>query len=353
MCSAVTGEQKREVNMLIRNLFASVGAAAFVAGAVLGSGVAVAQDAGTNWQAERAQLQATVDQRVNQLLDQKVTKQMVAQFLKFPWPVLPPKERKDEVVKRVEQQIEKEASVKFPESKRKEFEKEAGELYRVYKPGDEVPEFQLAREYGTNTTVRKGRLYVVTEQRVKVGGRWLIVDDLSEDMKARFFEDKSAEAIKRYVRIKNNEYNQQIDDFKAAELETRLPKAFVAAGYCPRGRENATSTNPNNWLPRFEAVEMIYAARRKQLEAQISPAISREVFEAAGYEFVKENKQWMPKNEAAAFRAKLAAEEAAKKAAAGPDLDIFGGGGGGQPEGPMGEGSGAPKKALKEEDIFD
>ncbi len=352
MCSAITGAQKREVNMLIRNLFASVGAVAFVVGAVLGCGVAVAQDAGTNWQAERAQLQATVDQRVDQLLAQKVTKQMVAQFLKFPWPVLQPKERKDEVVKRVEQQIEKEVTVKFPAAKREEFKKEAAELYRVYKEGEEVPEFQLGRP-GANTIVPKGRLYAVTEQRVKVGGRWLIVEDLSDDMKARFFEEKSAEAIERYVRRQNINYDQEIEEFKKEELKTRLPKAFVAAGYCPRGRENATSTNPDKWLSRFDAVEMIYAARRKQLEAQISPAISREVFEAAGYEFVRENKQWMPKNEAAAFRAKLAAEEAAKKAAAGPDLDIFGGGAG-QPEGPMGEGSGAPSKpALKEEDIFD
>ena len=63
-------DQKREVNMLIRNLFAGVGAVAFVVGALCGGGSAVAQDAGTDWQAERATLQAKVSHRVNQLLDQ-------------------------------------------------------------------------------------------------------------------------------------------------------------------------------------------------------------------------------------------------------------------------------------------
>jgi len=350
----VTSDQKREVNMLIRNLFASVGTVAFVVGAVWGTGTAVAQDAGTNWQAERATLQAKVNQRVDQLLAQEVSKQKVAQFLKFPWPVLAPKERKDEVVKRIEQQIDKEAKAKFPEAKRKEFEKEAAEMFRVYKHGDEVPEFQLARTMGTNTIVRKGRVYQVTEQRIQIGSRWLIPDDLTDDMKARFYEDKSAEAIKRHVRVRNNEYNQQISDFKAEQLGARLPAAFLAAGYCPRGRENLDSTNPDKWLARTEAVDLVYEARKKQLEAEIVPRVSKEVFETAGYEFVKENKQWMPKNEAAAFRAKLAAEEAAKNAAKGPELDIFGGG---QAEGGMGPegmgGSGGPGKAPKEQDIFE
>jgi membrane protein involved in colicin uptake len=104
-----------------------------------------------------------------------------------------------------------------------------------------------------------------------------------------------------------------------------------------------TSTDPNNWLAKTEIVDMLYTARRNQLEGVIAPKIAKEVFEASGYELVTENKQWMPRNEAAAFRRKLADEAAAKQAAAAPNVDIFGGGGapaggGGAPAAPAAEG---------------
>ena len=102
--------------MLIRNVFASAGAVALLVGFVGGN--VSAQDGGSNWQAERAALQATVNQRVSQIIDQEVTKQKVAQFLQFGWPVEPPKERKDEIVKRIETEVEKAARAKFPEARR-------------------------------------------------------------------------------------------------------------------------------------------------------------------------------------------------------------------------------------------
>ncbi len=338
----MNGHRKQVFNMLIRNVFASAGAVALLVGFV--GGIAAAQDGGSNWQAERAALQATVNQRVNQIIDQEVTKQKVAQFLQFGWPVEPPKERKDEIVKRIEGEVDKAARVKFPEARRKEFEAEAAEMFRVFQPGDLVPEFKLARDFGTNTIVREGRLYQVTEQRIRVGNRWLIPEDLTDEVKARFYEEHSKKQIDRYIRVKNNEYNQEIQEYKKEELTKRLPAALLKGGYFPRGRDNMTSTDPNNWLAKTEIVDMLYTARRNQLEGVIAPKIAKEVFEASGYELVAENKQWMPRNEAAAFRRKLADEAAARQAAAAPNVDIFGGGA------PAG-GGGAP--AAPAEGIFD
>lgn len=332
--------------MRIRNTVAKAGAIALLLGAGWGD-VAMAQGGEGNWQAERAALQAKVNQRVGQLIDQELTKQTVAKFLGLGWPVAPPTARKDEIVKRIEEEVEEEARAKFPEARRSEFAKEAEEKFRVFQPGDLVPEFQLGRTVGTNTIVREGSLYQVTEQRIRVGSRWLIRDDLTEEMQARFYEDLSDDYKRRYINVKNNQYNESIRLFKRDELAKRLPQALLRAGYFPRGRENMTSIDPNNWLARTEIVDMLYAARRKQLEANLAPRVAKEVFEASGYEFVAENKEWMPRNEAAAFRRRLAEEEAARRRAAAPDVDIFG-----PPPGEGGGGGAGPAEPPME-DIFD
>jgi hypothetical protein len=361
--SALKRDQHRDTNMLIRNAFANLGVATFLVSITWGIGEASAQDAaagggmGGGWQAERAQIQKKVNERVEKVIAEKLTKRMVATKLHFPWPVPAPKERKDQIVKRIEKEIDKEAAAKFPEAKRKEFQKEAEKKFRVYQPGDMVPEFQLDRTYGTNVVVRQGRLYQVTENRIRVGNRWLIPDDLTEEMKARFYEEASEREIKKYVRRKNNEYNAEISKFKEGLLKKRLPLALMAGGYYPAGMRFRDSTDAGKWMPKKEVVELIYKMRHKQLVAQVSPKITRETFEAHGYELVKENgNQWMPKTEAAAFRARKAAEEAAQKAMAGPDVDIFGApagnsGGGMQGEPGMNPGSAQPK--AQEEDLFD
>jgi hypothetical protein len=354
-------DQYWETNMLIRNAFANLGVATLLVSITWGMGEAGAQEGGGGWQAERAEIQKKVNERVEKVIAEKLTKQMIATKLRFPWPVPPPKERKDQIVKRVEAEIDKQAKAKFPEAKRQEFQKEAEKLFRVYQPGDVVEEFQLKRDYGTNTTVRKGRLYQVTENRIRVGNRWLIPEDLTDEMKARFYEEASEREIKKYVRHENNVYNQQISEFKRDLLKKRLPLAFMAGGYYPAGARFMQSTDPSKWLAKTEVVDMIYAMRHKQLVQQVAPRITKETFEAHGYELVKENNnEWMPKTEAAAFRARKAAEEAAKKAMAGPDVDIFGAPGGNMNEGMQGEpgmgggmnpGGGQPKP--KEEDLFD
>jgi hypothetical protein len=348
--SLPTCDQRLELNMLIRNAFASLGMVAFLAVAMLGVGEARAQDTAGGWQAERAQIQADIKKKIDGILAQKVNKQKIATALRFPWPVPEPTASKAEIVKRVTAEVDKLASEKFPESKREEFKKQAAEEFRVYQPGDEVPEFTLDRP-GAHLVVQKGRLLQVTENRIRVGSRWLIPEDLPAHMKARFYEEDSQREIKLYINRKNFEYNQEIERFKRDEMKKRLPLAFLAAGYAPQGSKKAKSTDAEDWLPRGEVVDRIYEAYRQQLTRQIGPKITKDAFTAKGYELVKENGQWMPQAEAAAFRAKLAAEEAARKAQAGPELDIFGGGEM-MNEG-QNSGSAKPKTSAAEEGFFD
>ena len=343
--------------MLTRNAFASVGMVAFLASMVLGVAGARAQEGG-NWQAERARHIQTIDGRVKKGADQIVSREKVAKAMGFPWPVKDPTKRKDQIVGKIQADVDKEAQAKFPQEKRKEFLKEAKELYRVYQPGELVEEFRLNRP-GTATVVRKGYLRQVTVQRIRVGSRWLIPADLSDEVKARFYDEFSEKMIDKYTRRKNSEYDRKIDGFKQKQMERRLPLSFMNAGYCPRKPSLMKSTDANSWWSRKDAVEAQYKLVRDQVEDGLRKKIEREVFQANGYVRVAELKNaWMPKAEADAYREKVRKEKAEKEA---NNMDMFGEGGGGAgapggEEGMMMEGgmnnSGGGKKA-KDEELFD
>ena len=344
--------------MLTRNAFASLGTVALLASMVLGVAGAHAQEAG-NWQAERAGHIQTIEGRVDKMADQLVSEEKVAKAMGFPWPVKAPTKRKDQIVGKIQADVDKEAQAKFPKEKRKEFLKEARELYRVYQPGDLVEAFKLNRP-GTAIDVRKGYLRQVTVQRIRVGRRWLIPADLSDEMKARFYEEYSIKMIDVYTRRKNSMYDREIDGFKQQQMEGRLPLSFMNAGYCPRDPSKMKSTDARNWLSREQAVKDNYKKARDRVEDGLRKKIEREVFQANGYVRVKELKNaWMPKAEAEAYREELRKKKAEKEA---NNMDIFqkdGGnaaGGPGGEEGMMMEGemnnSGGGKKG-KDDDLFD
>jgi len=344
--------------MLTRNAFASLGMVAFLATMVLGVAGARAQEGG-NWQAERAGHVQTINGRVKKKADQVVNKEKVAKLMGFPWPVKKPTKRKDEIARQIQADVDKEAQAKFPREKRKEFLKEAKELYRVYQPGEVVEEFKLNRP-GTATVVRKGYLRQVTVQRIRVGSRWLIPADLSDEMKARFYEEYSKKMIDVYTRRKNSEYDRKIDGFKRQRMEALLPRSFMDAGYCPRDPSKTRSTDARNWWSREQAMEAKYKELRGKVEAALRRQIEQEVFQANGYVKVKELKnQWMPKAEAEAYREKLRKEKAEKEA---NNMDMFPEGGANAAGGPAGEegmmmegergNSGGGKKG-KDDDLFD
>ena len=322
--------------MMIRSGFSSLARVVFLV--VFGGTVSGlrSQDAGT-WQAERARLARTVDERVRKMADQVVDREKVAQRLAIPWPVTPPTQRKEQIVAKIEAQVEKEAKAKFPDAKRKEFLKEAQELYRVYKAGELVPEFRLARNYGPGVIVQEGHLIQVTQQFVRVGTRWLKPMDLTDEMKARFYEEHSERMIKIYVRKKEVEYNRMIDAFKKEHMERRLPLAFMNDHYCPKKPIYARSTDPSKWWSQQDAVEEWYKLVHSRAANELRGKIETEVFQANGYVKVAEkNNEWMPRAEAEAFRQR-ARDEAASKGG----IDMFEGGGGGM----GGPGAGASGEA--------
>ena len=160
------------------------------------------------WKAERRKLEQVIEGRVKEEVDKKVSKKQIAAQLGMKWPVKAPPKSKEDIDAGVEKELEEEAGEKFPESKRREFEKEAEEKYRIYERGDAV-EFEIRGGMGPNALV-KGRLYGKTLMRLKVSSRYVLRADMTEEVCARFWEDVSEKYKNKYIRVQNIRYDAKI-----------------------------------------------------------------------------------------------------------------------------------------------
>jgi len=309
--------------MLTRYAFAGMEMCAFLASMVLGVAGARAQQEG-GWQAERERHVETINGRVTKLADKMVTKQNTAKAMGFAWPLKPATKPKGQVVVPIKLAVDMEAREEFPEEKRREFLKEAKEMYRVYQLGEVVAAFGI-RGSSRMIIVREGRLKVVNEQRIKVGNRWLLPSDLSDKVKARFYVEFSEKMIKAHDRDRNSEYDDEIAAFRRQQMTRRLPVALTKAGYFPQSPDKMHSLDARDWWSREEAVSAAHLVRHERKQAELRSKIEEEVFQANGYVRVLERKnEWMPKAEADAYRdayREKLRKEAAKKT---NDMDLFG-----------------------------
>ncbi len=273
------------------------------------------KDGALAWHAERAKLEEVINTRVEAELDKAVSKRDVVKGLNWRWPVKPPTKTKEEIVQIVEHGVNVSAEQKYPAAKRKEFQKEAEEKYRIYKEGEDIS-FTIRGGMGTHTNV-SGKLYQISPTRIRVGSRWIVRRDMSEETCANFYKDMSKKFIERYVRVENNRYDAKIEGYKGDLRRERLPRSFSSNGYVPKKRSLARSLKPESWVAKSDVVDFFYRKLRAKAEPEIRRRVTEEVFASNGYVLVVDetngSKEWMPKKEAESFRAKIARLLAEKK----------------------------------------
>jgi hypothetical protein len=289
----------------------------------------IAEEGDDAWKKERAKLQHVIDARVEAEVKKNVTRKEVIKTLGWKAPVKPPKKKKEDVIAAVEKRIDAEAKKRFPEAERMKFAKEAAKIYQLYKVGENIS-FTIRGGVGTNTNV-SGKLYQVTELRIRVGSRWIVRSDISKETAAHFYADVSEHFQQRYIRVKNHRYDAKIDAFKRSRRKDLIPKALAAAGYIVKPSRSKKSIKPADWVAKSDVVEYLYKRKRKAYKAKIQRQITEEVFAANGFLFVAEQNEWMPKKQAESIREKLRRileekrqkEEEAKQPKQ-PGLDIMG-----------------------------
>lgn len=271
-----------------------------------------------DWKLDRKEILKEVEREVQAQLEVLVTKEKIVKEQLVKWKLEPPWEwplqKSIKTLAQVEagllEVLEKEAAKKFPLKKHHErVAQEMAEKFKMYKVADNVS-FQVRGGRGTNTLV-EGTVQVISAERVRIGLRWIFRDDIPEEQQALFYQEVNDKLRQEYEEREQRIYDARVDNFKFEQRQERLPGEMLKAFYVPdRRKKNASLRNPNpdSWISREEAVNLLYVAMRKVVGDQLRAKISAEKFKEAEYEYVKEKKEWMPIDVAERWRAQQAAK---------------------------------------------
>jgi len=186
-------------------------------------------------------------------------------------------ELKQQVVKRVQEEVEEE----FPPLKPATLEKEAEEKYPAKEIGEKV-EFIIRGGRGSDPTL-EGAFMDITDQRVKIGNRWVLKKDMKEEDLVLFDKEFREKLRKKYVLIETERHRNQRQNFIEARRQEFYEQALIDAGY-------------QKWRGVYVDASRVLA---KEIEERVekkadrtAPDIERKMLENAG--FVLKDGQWKP-----------------------------------------------------------
>jgi hypothetical protein len=174
------------------------------------------------------------------------------------YPALTPKEVRALAAAAVEAEILAKFSEEYQQKFRADAQKEAEELYRLRKDGEEIA-FSTRNSEAPNAAV-SGKLRGVTGDRVKIGMRWVLRIDIPDEVQAIIWQDAHQKAVREYC--KRREQALQADlKFARLDAEKKIyPDIFRQNGYVPdifNAASNRDKVVDEHWISAKELYDKI------------------------------------------------------------------------------------------------
>lgn len=261
------------VNNFPRLLLLSTSVVIFVAAGCGGSAA--------DFEREKAEIRAKAKDRARAEARGLIKEKEVATEVGLKWPVKEVTATYAELRQRVARQVQKEVLEKFPENPVDQFKAEAKKKYPAKKIGEEVS-FVIRQGKGSNPEV-EGAFMEVTEDRVKIGSRWVLKDDIRQEDLVKFDEELRKELRERYVLRQNARHNAKRQEFIDKRRKELYRQALLDAEYQKwRGK----------YVDATKVLDKAIEERVKEKAERIRPGLEREMLQDAG--FVLKDGEWKP-----------------------------------------------------------
>jgi hypothetical protein len=165
----------------------------------------------------------------------------------------------------------------------KKFHKQAQETFPKWDIGDRVS-FTIRGGRGPNTKV-EGTLRTVAAQRIQVGDRWIIREDIDEATLVRLDPELHRAKVDQFVRRRQRE---------AADEKEEYYKERYAVHGRRLMRESMYALHDKRWIPANKLLQMAIDYRRQRVLDTIKPRIEESIFRTSGY--VRRNGRWVPES---------------------------------------------------------
>lgn len=201
-----------------------------------------------------------------------------------------PTDNKDKIVARVREAAKAKAIKTIePERRKQEVIARAAEIFQMYRIGDLVS-LELRSGVGVGAYVDNQPLHSVNEERIIVGKRHVIRDDISLEDQAKFYDDLNAKMREEYVANQQSKVDAEVESFVENECFINTAPAFLRANYIPditNQYASMTTAKPEYWIPKRDFINRL---RKTLIDLLFKERTTKEVpqkMKAKGYVLVK------------------------------------------------------------------
>ncbi|MFO7821839.1 MAG: hypothetical protein R6V56_07300 [Lentisphaeria bacterium] len=211
----------------------------------------------------------------------QIDRQEVAVQMGLKWPITKVTASYKELQQRVMDQVKKEVKKEFPELPEEKLQQQAEEKYPAKKIGEEVS--ILIREGKGSMPQVQGAFLEETDDRVKIGNRWFLKEDIKDTDLVMFDEDFRRKKRRRFILLEKEKYAVAKKAFMEKRRRQLYRQALVDAGYQKwRGK----------YVPAEHVLEKKINEMVEQKAERRAPKLEAQMLKDAG--FVLKDGQWKP-----------------------------------------------------------
>lgn len=176
-----------------------------------------------------------------------------------------------------------------PDTQKARIIREAEERFRLVSLNERVT-LELRSGRGANAFIEDQPVRSINDERVQLGNRFVIKEDLSDEDQAKFYPDVNARVKSDYLNFALGKVDVEVESAIDEECRLNTPQAFIEANFIPDITKKTASLRTAKaefWMPKNEFVKSI---RSKLIDEYTAIKVTKELPEylrGQGYKFVQ------------------------------------------------------------------
>ncbi|MFA6929167.1 MAG: hypothetical protein WCT05_02490 [Lentisphaeria bacterium] len=242
------------------------------------------------WRKKRAEIFAQIEQELAAKVAAEVHMEDAAASLAIPLPIVKPERSVSDAFVEIRKKAEEAARAARPIRELQSIVHDAERLFPLYKVGDRTSVRLRTKVY----PIASGIVNAISNERVQIGSRWIPIQDIAEEQRFAFDEQKTTDLRQNYVMRQNS---MQFALFKNASDELflkLLPTQMRQAGYVPINTGSEELPKPENWLSHEIALQQEWSRLRKEASEKLRPEIEKKRFAENRFKYYQNKKEWRP-----------------------------------------------------------
>lgn len=242
------------------------------------------------WRKQRAEVFAQIEQELEEKVTAEITIEDAAASLGIPLPLIKPERSVSDAFVEIRKEAEEAARAARPIRELQSIVHAAERLFPLYKVGDRTS----VRLRTKVNPVASGIVHSISNERVQIGSRWIPIQDIAEEQRFAFDEQKTTDLRQNYVMRQNS---LQFALFKNASDEfflQLLPTKMRLAGYAPINTGSEELPKAENWLSHEIALQQELSRLRKEASEKLRPEIEKKRFAENQFKYYQSKKEWRP-----------------------------------------------------------